>query len=316
MQSTVWIFFVLAFLAACLGLSSMIRGKELFAETILNGTGIDVIEAACEVSTDVPGNVYRLSNVDALRRHPNVSNACYFATRDDAGLMDQNLIGCKRGSAIDNAGAVDALGVLQVLGTDECVVTLRPKQNPSIYQTYEKQLSDLAVERSQLYIDSMASFKAAQDTIALLRQQTAQANADLQAQTALYMDTLSRLVDASAKLDVLTASMATRTQQISDLTSVISSESITSAGYEAEIAQKKRAYDLAVADISSLQQQLQQLTSNIASLRVAQADRDSQIANLSNQLTSTNNTIAASNQNANAQVDSSNARMNQCNSQN
>eukprot|EP00798_Chlamydomonas_sp_ICE-L_P017742 gene17742-24102_t len=310
--ATLYISFGIAFLAACLGLSSMLRGQERFSDVLLNNKGIDVLEAACEVSTDVRGEMYRLSKVDSLKRHPNVLNACYFATRDVAGLMDPHLKGCQPMSAVDSASAVSKIGMQQVLGQDECVINLVPKQKVAVYKAYETELADLAVRRNNLYITTLSSFRVAQEMILLLNKQKSQAEAELKVQMKLYSETYSRLVQATINIQMLTESKNTRTRQLADLNKIILTDASAASALESEAVAKRRAYEAALVELTSLQSQLDQLISSISSLRITMNDRDAQISRLTVQLNTANNAIRASQSAADAQVNTNNAKRDQC----
>jgi hypothetical protein len=263
-KAPLYIFLGIAFLAACLSLSSMLRGHERFSNVLMNTDGLDVLEATCEVSTDVGGKMYRLDRVDTLKRHPNVINACYFATRDVDGLMDPDLMGCQPRSAVDSASAVDEIVKQQVLGTDECVIHLKPNQNVAVYKAYENELVDLAVRRSNLYITTFSSFRAAQDMVALLKRQKAQAEAELRGQLNLYSETYTRLVQATIHIQMLTQSKNMRTKQLADINKIILTDATAASALESEAMAKRHAYEAALAELSALQSQLDRLVSSIS----------------------------------------------------
>ena len=279
---------------------------------LLNISGIDVLEAACEVSTDVRGEVYRLSKIDALKRHPNVLNACYFSTRAVSGLMDPELKGCQPRSAVDDNSAVSQIGTQQVLGQDECVINLVPNQRVAVYKTYEKELAELSVRRSNLYITTFDSFRSAQETIVLLNKQKAQVMAELKRQMKLYSDTYSRLVQATINIQMLTESKNNRLRQLTDLNRMIVTDTAAANTLEIEALSKRQAYEAALVELSSLQSQLDQLTTSISSLRITMVERDTNISQLTSQLNTANNTIMASRNAADTQVSNNQARRDQC----
>lgn len=307
----------LTVLAICLGICTCNRGpsERFLTDNMLNATGIDVLEATCEVGTRVPGNSYRLARIDALKRHPNVVNACYFATRGDESLMDPQMRMCRRSADVDNDKVVSSLGVEQVLGTTQCVINLVPNLDPSLYSGYEDQLANIAVERSNIYKATFGSFKEAQTMLARLKDQQQKAMTMLQQQTDLYNATVARLQLVNAALPNVKASTAVRSKQVDGLRSIITSESSAVMSLEADIAKNKGAYAANAAEVLSLQDQLKQLASSIATLQQTIADRDTQISRLASDLSAVNAVISRDTAAANNTVSIYNTQASQCNSQ-
>ena len=279
--ATVSVFAGICFLAACLALAKNLRGFERF--DMLNDIGIDMVEGVCSVVGANRG-VYNLSRVDALRRHPNVTDACFFVSRDEHGIMRPDLSDCQPKSAVDNSTVVRSIGMEPVLGLQECVLRFNGDLPAEEYSKYETQLVELGVARSRLYRTTESQFIEATNIINKLKQQTAKAERELQKQIEAYNRAYALMTQASAEMEALTAAAAKRKQQLAQLRRIIDNDASEASRLEQEIAAKEKDYQSTLSKISALQKSMNEVNGQMDAMQRAIDAKKISIADLRNKL--------------------------------
>ena len=317
--SLIGIFAGLLFLAACLALSTVLRGShERFAATdpslagpVLGSDGVDIMEGACNV-LDKDGKMVQMLKVDALHAHPNRVNSCFFSSLDEAGLMDTALTQCARGADVDDPNTVDAIGVQPVYGVPECVVKLKPGLDAAMYQKYETQLAEVAVKRTRLYKETDRQYETAKRTIELLKKQNKQAEDDLAVVAAGYNAAFTRLITAQADLVVLKAERDKRQRQVDALSGIVSLESQAALTLELEAAAKQAAYDQAERDIRALKDDIALKGGQITALQQEINTTNGMIATLQSKIEAARNAANSADSAAQTSINAANDRKRQC----
>jgi hypothetical protein len=288
----------LACVAASIGIRMSTHRERFYDDVIDTGDGMpgpDVIDQTCSVA--MGDTYYNLTMADGLQRHPNISNACFFSHPAVDGIMDKNLVGCKKQSAVDHP-SIASIGVQPVQGADKCVVMLYPDMTPELYNEYEKQLTNLSVERSRLYANTMGSLESIKALIIVLTRQRDQAITMMDDQNRLEQETAAKIASITSRINTTRNKIAMRTSQSSGLQIIVNNAAADAARYEANFRTSDAAYNKDNADLQILNIELAATRLRIDGLNTEIIGLDNEINRLNGIITTNNNAF----NNANSRI--------------